>query len=392
MRHGFRIGKIAGIAIDIDWSWLFIFLLISWSLAFGVFRPIHPDWSMGLVWTMAFTASLLFFASILAHEFAHSLTAKAFGLPIRRITLFLFGGVSNLEREPQSPRAEFLITIMGPLTSFALGTFFLLLGYLRVGRLPVSTQPGALADLDPISTMLLWLGPINILVALFNLVPGFPLDGGRVLRSIIWASTGSFVRATRLAAGVGQLFAWLLIASGIAMIFGISVPFFGRGLIGGVWLIFIGWFLSSAAMQSFQQVLTEDLLEGVPVSRLMRSNVPTVTPYISVSDFVYDHLIGTDERAFPVMEGSQLVGLVCLEDVRKTSRETWDTKLVRDIMTPWERLATVAPGEDAATALNRLASNDVRQVPVVDEGRLVGMLRRRDIVRWLQLHSEFVAG
>ena len=145
-------------------------------------------------------------------------------------------------------------------------------------------------------------------------------------------------------------------------------------------------------MQSFQQVLTEDLLEGVPVSRLMRSNVPTVTPYISVSDFVYDHLVGTDERAFPVMEGSQLVGLVCLEDVRKTSRETWDTKLVRDIMTPWERLATVAPGEDAATALNRLASNDVRQVPVVDEGRLVGMLRRRDIVRWLQLHSEFVAG
>jgi Zn-dependent protease/CBS domain-containing protein len=390
MHHGFRIGRIAGITIEVDWSWIFIFLLVTWDLAIAVFPQIHPDWSVGLSWITALIASLLFFAAVLAHEFAHSLTAKRFGLPIRRITLFLFGGVSNLEREPQSARAEFIIAVVGPLTSFALGILFLFLARLHIGSVPLSLGK-ELGQLDPISTLLLWLGPINILVALFNLVPGFPLDGGRILRAAIWGATGDFIRATRWAAGAGRMFAWILMAAGLAMIFGISVPFFGRGLIGGLWLIFIGWFLSNAATQSFQQVLAEDLLEGVPVSRLMRSEVPTVDPYTSISDFVYHHLIGTDERAFPVMEGGRLIGLVCLEDVRKTPREDWDRKSVRDIMTPAERLATVAPTEDVTRALSQLARNDIRQLPVVESGRLVGMLRRRDIVRWLQINSKFAA-
>jgi CBS domain-containing protein len=281
------------------------------------------------------------------------------------------------------------MAIVGPLTSIVLGIVFLLVAGAAGGLPPnAATDPSAaLAGLDPITTILLWLGPVNILLGLFNLIPGFPLDGGRVLRSILWAATDNFRRATRWAAGVGQVVAWLLILTGIAMIFGVQVPFFGSGFVGGLWLAFIGWFLSSAAIQSEQQLVLHDVLEGVPASRLMRSNVPTVPPTISVAELVHRYVMGTDERAFPVMDGDRLVGLVTLEDIRKVAREEWDTTSANAIMTPAEELTSVTPQTDAAEALDKLQQRDVRQLPVVSEGHLVGMVRRRDIMRWLQLQS-----
>lgn len=390
MRSGFRVARLFGINIYIDWSWSFIFLLVTWNLAAAVFPQLHPDWGLGLNLAVSVAASVLFFASVLAHEMAHSLMANARGLPVRRITLFIFGGVSNIEREPPSASTEFLVTVVGPLTSILLGVIFTFLGAASIPAGVPLTQ--ALSQLDPLSTLLLWLGPINILLGIFNLIPGFPLDGGRILRSILWKISGDLRRATRWATMVGQGVAWLFIITGISMVFGIQIPILGTGLIAGLWLAFIGWFLNNAASQSYQQVVVQDLLEGVSVSRLMRSNAPTVDPGVPVSRLVYDYIMGTDERAFPVIEGERLVGLVCLEDVRKIPREEWNQTLVNQVMTPADQLDIVSPREDATDALAKLARRDVRQVPVVQNGELVGMLRRRDIMRWLQLQSDSTLG
>lgn len=392
MRSGIRLGKIFGIEINVDWSWFFIFLLVTWSLGGSVFPGWHSDWSLGVIWTTAVATSLLFFISILLHELSHSLVAKARGLPVKRITLFLFGGVSNIEREPPSPGTEFLMAVVGPLTSFLLGVGFLFLGNLTAGGVSGSMAEPAqvISQLDPIPTLLLWLGFINIILALFNLIPGFPLDGGRILRSVLWKATGNLHRATRWASGVGQFVAWIFIISGIAMIFGVQIPIFGTGLLNGIWLAFIGWFLNNAAIASYKQIVIRDLLEDVTVSRLMRSDIATIPPDMTVSDLVYKWIMGTDERAFPVVEGGRLMGLVCLEDARKLPREEWERTRVSDIMTRADQLDVVTPEEDAGHALERLTRRDVRQMPVMKNGSLVGLLRRRDIVKWLQIQSDFV--
>lgn len=391
MSNAFKVGWIFGINIFVDWSWLFIFWLVTWNLADGVFRELHPEWTPVISWVTAVVASLLFFASVLAHEISHSLVARAQGTPVRNITLFLFGGVANIQREPTSAKSEFVMAIVGPLTSMALGVFFLLAGGVRISAFgaTVADPIAAMSRLDPLSTLLLWLGPINIIVGIFNLVPGFPLDGGRVLRSIVWGVTGNLRRATFFASLVGQAVAWIFVFVGVAMIFGIAVPFFGSGLIGGLWLALIGWFLHHAAAQSYRQVVIEDLLAGVSVAELMRANVTTVPSQIPVSTLVHDYILGTDERSFPVIAGDNLVGLVSLEDVRQVNRDKWVTTKISEIMTPATKLTLATPREDAAEAFNDLSSHDVQQLPVVQDGRLVGMLRQRDVVRWLRLDSKF---
>ena len=394
MRSGIRVGRVFGIDIYVDWSWIFIFLLVTWNLAGAVFPSLHPDWSLGMDLVIGIVASLLFFLSVLAHELAHSVTAKARGLPVRRITLFIFGGVSNIEKEPASPGTEFIMSIVGPLTSLVIGFVLLFLSgaKLQLSSLDIGSAQQALSRLDPLSTLFLWLGPINILLGIFNMIPGFPLDGGRVLRSILWAMTNNLRKATRWATAVGQMVAWLFIITGVAMAFGVNVPILGTGFISGLWLAFIGWFLNNAASQSYRQVVLEDVLEGVPVSQLMRVETPTVSPDLPISRLVDEYVMGTDERAFPVMQNDSLVGMVCLEDIRKVNRADWDTTNVSQVMTPVANLAVVNPREDVAVALNTLNQRDVRQVPVLQQGKLVGMLRRRDILKWLQLHSNITAG
>lgn len=385
---GFPIGSIFGIKIAVDFSWIFIFLLVTWNLVLGVFPRLHPEWGALLTWTVGITASLLFFASVLAHELAHSLVARARGLPVNRITLFLFGGVSNLEKEPSSAKTEFLMAVVGPLTSIGLGIFFLFLGNIFSGRImDIATDPDVfLSQIGPVSTLLLWLGPINILVGIFNLLPGFPLDGGRILRSAIWTITGSFSQATRYAAFMGQLTGWFFIGIGILMIFGISIPIFGSGL-GGLWLVFIGWFLNSLAGQSFQQVVAEDRLKGIEVGVLMRSDFSTINGNIPVKDLIYKYFLKSNERAYPVMREGQLAGLVSLDDVRDLDQENIQEKRVKDIMTSVHDLETVNPKEDLARAVEKISRKDVAQLPVIKDKKLVGMLDRRDIVLWLQLNS-----
>ncbi len=390
MPSGFYLGKIFGIKIGINWSWIFIFLLVTWDLAGGIFPILHPEWSLPLRWGLGLAASILFFASVLAHELAHSLVARAKGLPVDQIVLFFFGGVSNIEKEPTSPSVEFMMAFVGPLTSIVLGIILTILGEISLGSagLAGGTPGEVLAGLGPIPTLLLWLGPVNIILGLFNLIPGFPLDGGRVLRSFLWAVTKNLRQATRYASLTGQAFGWFLIILGFAMVFGAQFPIVGTGLFGGLWLVFIGWFLNNLAVQGYQEAVIEDVLKDVPVSSIMRSHFEPVPPDISVDSLVHQYLMKTDERVFPVMTDSSFEGLVCLDDVRKIPRDLWEKEKVREVMTPRESLQTVVPQDKAIDALQKITARDVNQLPVVTDGKLEGIISRRDILLWLQSHSK----
>jgi Zn-dependent protease len=255
MSGGFHLMRVAGVDVFLDWSLAIIFFLITASLGSGLFPAWHPEWSAATSWVTAAAAAVLFLASVLVHEMSHALVGRARGMEIRRITLFIFGGMAHLEEDAREWRTEFYMALVGPVTSLAIGFLCIWLGSLGVGEVTARMDQPAemLAGLGPWTTLLLWLGPVNIVLGLFNLVPGFPLDGGRVMRAAIWGATGDLHKATRWASNGGRAFAWFLIAAGVAMILGVRVPFFGTGFVGGLWLALIGWFLHNAAIMSYRQ-------------------------------------------------------------------------------------------------------------------------------------------
>jgi Zn-dependent protease/CBS domain-containing protein len=386
---GVRLGRIAGIEVVADWSLLVIFFLISFSLAAGVFPSWHPDWGPGLAWATAFGAAILFLASVLVHELSHALVGRLGGMSVRRITLFMFGGVAHLESEPRTWRSELAMAAVGPITSLALGIAFLFLAGLAAGPIELDPQdPGrALAELSPLATLLFWLGPVNLLLAAFNLVPGFPLDGGRMLRAILWGATGNLRAATRWASRGGQLFAWMLIATGLLMLFGFAVPFFGRGPLGGLWLMFIGWFLNNAAVMGYRQLVVAQTLDDVPVAHVMQTQLARIDPQVPVRRLAEEHMMASGQRVLPVERDGRFLGLVSMSDLQRSERGAWDRMSARDIMTPVERLACIGPGAEASEALNELARRGVNQLPVVEDGRLLGLFRREDVFKWLALHE-----
>ena len=389
MNRGIKIAKLFGIKIRIDWSWVLILLLVVWNLS-TAFAQVHGEWSTIFTIGMGLIAALLFFISVLLHELAHSLVAKAQGIPVNSITLFLFGGVSNIREEPKSPGNEFWMAILGPITSLVIGFVLLVIsGVSLLNQNLQSLQPMEfMGQLSAFQTIFVWLGTINITLGLFNLVPGYPLDGGRVLRSIFWAITDDLRKATRWASYIGQAIAWAMIISGIAMVFGIQIPLFGQGLTNGIWLILIGWFLNNAASRGYKQLVIRDVLEGVPVRRMTKRNPPTVPADISVDDLIENYIMQSDDHAFPVMENDQLVGIVCLDDVRRVPGIDRGTKQVSEIMTPRTELVTIGPEESADEALTTISRKDIRQLVVMQDDQMVGLVRRRDIVRFLQLQSD----
>ncbi len=389
MNRGIRLFKIFGITIRLDWSWLLILLLVVWNLS-SAFAQVHSDWSLGFSITMGVIAALIFFLSVLLHELAHSLVAKSQGIPVNSITLFLFGGVSNIREEPKSPGSEFLMAILGPVTSLVIGFGLLLIASIGIEAPNIQDiQPMEfIGSLNAGRTLAFWLGSINIFLGIFNLIPGFPLDGGRVLRSIFWAITKNLRKATRWASFVGQAVAWAMIISGIAMVFGVQIPFFGQGLANGLWMILIGWFLNNASTRGYQQLVVRDILEDVPVRRMTKRNPLTVPPNITVDELVENYIMQSDDHAFPVVENDQLVGIVCLDDVRPIPGVDRSSKRVSDIMTPRSELITIAPDDGASEALTEISKRSIRQLVVMDADEMVGLVRRRDIVRFLQLQSE----
>ena len=387
---GFRLGRLFGIDITADWSLLIIFALIAVNLGLGLFPAWHPDWGPALVWSVALLAAVLFLASIVVHELAHALVARRNGTPVRRITLFVFGGMAHMEREPPSPRAEFLMAAVGPLVSLVIGIAATLIGSAMASG--VMTRYGEdpellMRALPPGPTLLLWLGPINVLIGLFNLIPGFPLDGGRVLRALLWWSSGNLERATRWASGVGRVCSWALMAAGISMLFGVSVPFLGAGVVQGLWLLLIGWFLNNAARASYQQLLIRSAFEDLTVADMMRRHPLLVAPEVMVDELVRDYFMQADQQAFPVVAiDGKLLGLVEMAQVRAVPRSEWSLTRVEDIMTPADAVEAVTPDEDAVHALHSLADHE--QVPVVVQGRVAGVLQRQDLMRWLALRTD----
>ncbi|MFO7996059.1 MAG: site-2 protease family protein [Dehalococcoidia bacterium] len=367
MKSSLRLIRIAGIDIGIHYSWILIFVLLSWSLAQGFFPGLYPGWDTRTYWITGVAAALLLFGSVLIHELAHSFVAKARGIPVTSITLFILGGVSNLEEEPAKPRVELAMAIVGPLASLALAGIFW--GLLQL----VDNQQ------SPLAGMLSYLALINTILAVFNLLPGFPLDGGRVLRSILWQKTGSLVRATNIAATVGRFMGWALIAFGLFQVL--------AGNLGGLWLAFIGWFLSSAADASRRQLTTREQLSGVRVREVMTTNPTSISPDTTVSELVGNVFRRQHSRAVPVCQNDHIMGIVSVTDVKELSREKWEETPVREIMTR-EPLHSVSPEDDLNTALRLIAKHDVNQVLVIDNKRCAGIVTRADILNYLQLSQE----
>jgi Zn-dependent protease len=393
LRNGVRLGKLFGIQILLDWSLILIFLLVVTSLGAGAFPSWHPDWSPLLIWGVAIAAAVLFFVSILLHELSHALVAKAYRIPVSRITLFLFGGVANIEQDPDSPKKEALIAAVGPVTSLVLGVGFSLFGALTFGlgsRIGSGADPVAvLRSMGPLTTLLVWLGPVNILLAIFNMLPGFPLDGGRVLRAALWGITGDLRKATFWASRVGQGFGWMLIAIGLSMLIGFHFPVLGGGLINGLWLAFIGWFLKGAAATAYQQLLVRQSLEHVPIGHLIRREPPPAVPAsTSIAELVDGWVMRRDDPVFPVADGSAAARFVIAADVRRVPRQDWRHKTVAEIAAAPARVVSVSPRDSAFDALQELGRREAEVIAVVDGDRLVGLLGHQDILRWLSLQGD----
>ncbi len=380
--HSMRIGSLLGIDIHLDASVLIIFALVVWILGGNVFPSWHPDWSARLSWITGLGAGLLFFVSLLLHEMAHSLMARHYGIRVPRITLFLFGGVSEMESEPTTPKTEFLIAIVGPAMSLLLGLIFsTLAGILAPAEfadLLIRDQAGALQSLAPLTTLLFWLGPVNFILGVFNLVPGFPLDGGRVLRATVWWLTGSLERATRTAAGAGRLFGWLLMALGVMQVL-------SGAAVQGLWLVLIGWFLSSAASSSYSQMMMRRTLQGCRVEDVMRTHFETVDADIPVARFIDDFLLKSNQRLWPVTAAGRLVGFANLETIQELEAERRHTLRIRDIMRTDLDELSLPPHADAMKAMERLSLSG-SPLAVVRGEEVLGLVAQDDMVKWLALH------
>lgn len=389
---GIRLGRIAGVQVEIDWSLLIIFALVTFSLGAQMLPAWHPDWSVPLRWLIAFVAAVLFFASVLAHELSHAIVGRRMGISVKRITLFMFGGMAHMENEPTTPRAELWMAIVGPITSAVIGLVAILSAWLMMGpgvaRLIQEAPLEGFAVLTPAETILVWLGPINLMLAVFNMIPGFPLDGGRVFRALAWRATKNLKTATRWATTAGRIVAMLFMAAGTAMAFGAYIPFLGTGLGSGLWLILIGWFLYKAAHASYMQLLMREKLAHLHVADVMRRRFEVVDPSLSVEQLVRDHVMQTDQEVFPVVTENQLLGVVSLREARRVPPDRWAQITVQEIMVPAREIPTVDPQTDVTEALQQLEQQNIPQVPVVERGELRGILRGADVLKWIMLQAE----
>jgi Zn-dependent protease/predicted transcriptional regulator len=373
MRAHIKLGRIFGIAIGLHYSWIIIALLVTLSLR-SQFATVHPDWSDAVTWTIAIITGLLFFVSILLHELSHAAVAKLRGLPVRAITLFALGGVAQIEKDAADAKTEFWMGIIGPIASVVIGVVCLGLSFLLGWNL--AGEPNG-----PIAAMFMWLGVINIALAIFNMIPGFPLDGGRVLRAIVWWITGDANRSTRIASVVGQFVAFVFIMIGIWRFFS------GAGF-GGLWLAFIGWFLLDAARASGAQVEITERLNGVRVGDVMSQQFPVIDGNSNLQTFVQEHLLPTGHRCFVVLEQGRPAGIITPHEVKTLDRSRWSYTTVSDVMRSLDSMQTVGPERPVAEALEVMGREDVNQIPVVQQGNLAGMISRGHILRVLQTRAE----
>jgi len=369
MRPSVTFGKLFGIEVGLHYSWLLIALLIVMSLA-GQFSSKHSDWSETVVWSISILTALSFFATLVAHELSHALVARSRGIATRSITLFALGGVAAIEEEPHDPKTEFWVGIIGPITSAVIGGVCLLLSHALAS--PSET---------PLSAMLLWLGYINFTLAAFNLIPGFPLDGGRIFRALIWWYTKDGAKATRIAARSGQFVAICFIGLGIFRFFA------GEGF-GGLWIAFIGWFLLQAAGATRLQNQLTGILDGVHVGDLMAQDCAIIDPQTNLHQFVEEHLLRSGRRCFVVERDGEMLGLITPHELTTIDRKLWPFKTVGDVMLPLEQVHTVTPATPVLEALETMGRDDVNQLPVMTDRHLDGVITRNNILQYLQTRAE----
>ena len=365
MTPSIELGRIFGIRIGINWSWLVVFVLITWTLAASIFPESNPGHSDGTYIAIAIAAAVLFFASLLLHELGHAFQARREGIEIDGITLWLFGGVARFKGMFPSAGAEFRVAIAGPLVSLVLGVLF------SLGAWAISTA-------DAIDAVAAWLGYINLTLLVFNLLPAVPLDGGRVLHSALWRIRGDFATATHQAALVGRGFGYLLIAAGVAM-------FVLQGAFSGAWLAFVGWFLLQAATAEDRYVMVSEALGGLRVRDLMIRDPVTVTPAMTIGQFMDQVAWSRRYTTYPVLDGGRVVGLLAFRCVTEVARDQWDRHTVRDCMIPLERVPVLEADDTATDALAELSAGDVNRGVVLDDGRLAGFVSITDLARALEI-------
>jgi Zn-dependent protease/predicted transcriptional regulator len=368
-KGGIPIGKAFGISLRLHYSWFFVFILVTWVLVTGYFPVNFPDWSLGISILAGVITSLLFFASVLVHELMHSIVSIKQGVPVNAITLFIFGGVSEISEEPKKPVDEFRMTMAGPLSSLILGMIFLAIWYWW------NDSP------EMIKAISFWLGWINVFLAGFNLIPGFPLDGGRVLRSIIWWRTGNLLKATKIASYVGRGVGYLFILGGIYMVF---TGDWGNGL----WLVLIGWFLQSAAKGSYQQTALQEILKGHRAIEIISRDCVSITPNISIEELVNYHMLGQGRRCVMVNENDRVIGLLALQDIKKIPRERWAMTTAREAMVPASKLKTISSDTELNMVLKIIISENISQIPVEENGEIIGIIARENIFAFINLRSQ----
>jgi Zn-dependent protease len=366
MTSSFRLGRIFGIPLRLHYTWFIIFALVIFSLS--AYYPLrYPLWER--IAGATFT-SILFFASVVVHELTHSIVARHQGIPVKNITLFIFGGVAQITREASRPGAELVMAAAGPLSSMALAGVFSFFSLLAKGT-----------DQAMLVIIFTWLARINLILALFNLIPGFPLDGGRVLRAVLWKLLGNYRQATRLATWVGQGIAYLFIIGGIILMFRFD-------MLGGLWLAFIGWFLENAASSSYRQAELRSALQSFTAQDVMSADCPVISPTIPLQELVYQHILPSGRRCFLVVDEESLKGIITFQDVKNIPQFRWGHTLVSEAMTPWGKVVMVNPEEDAASILERMDEHNVNQLPVVKEGRIIGLIARDNLFHFIRLRSE----
>ncbi len=370
-RQAIPLGRLLGISIGLDYSWFLIFALLTWTLAASYYPAEFSNWSTGQYWIIGAVTAVLFFGCVLLHELGHSMVARRYAIPVRSITLFVFGGVAQIGAEPPSATSEFWIAIAGPIVSFALAVVFRLLQF-------------SVVSVEPLLALAKYLAYINVTLAVFNLIPGFPLDGGRIFRAIVWGTTRSLRRATLIAANVGRLIAFIFIVVGVAQIF--------RGNFGGgIWIAFIGWFLESAAAGQVQQQMIQSLLAGHKVSEAMGTNYVVIPGDATLQQLVDQHVLASGRRSFVVKDGERVVGLVTLHDIKEVPREEWPATTAARAMIPLERMRWVRAETELWAATEKMDRDGVNQLPVMADGRILGMLAREDIISYLRTLQELRA-
>ncbi|HEY31791.1 MAG TPA: CBS domain-containing protein [Dehalococcoidia bacterium] len=372
LRGSIPLGRLFGISIRLNYTWFIIFALVTWSLSADYYPLAFDEWSWSTSLIAGIITSLLFFGSVLAHELMHSIVAQKLGITVPSITLFIFGGVAQISEEPKTPKDELRIALAGPLTSIALGFVFWAILY----WLGPHSQ-----FIEGVSWWLCW---INLSLAVFNLIPGFPLDGGRVLRSVLWWRNQNLRRATKIASNIGRGVGYLFIFGGIFLIF--------QGLwINGLLLALIGWFLENTAQGSYQQVALLDMLYGHTAQEVMIRDCPAINPELTVDTLVNEHALTTGRRCFPVTTDGRVSGLITLHDIRAIPRPLWATKKVSDVMTPFANLKSVSPDDELSTVLRVLTEEDINQVLVVNNGDIAGIIGRDNLLSFIKLRGELGA-